>query len=134
MAAEDQKRLPINSDNEIFLPAGQTTDLRVTVNLTSGNTLASWDSFELTLKVDPFLPRRSRGAMESADPIAEGWEVTATVAGSIISSTVLSFVFIAPTVPGPRRYAFDVWGVGGTAGDIPLVTATWVNITPSVRG
>lgn len=106
------------------------------ITLSSGRTLADWASFTLTVRADPRWPRTGADAAAKAianlDPDADGWAVAATITGTVVGST-LEFDVPADTVAaGVNRYSYDVYGVGGTAGNSPLVVATWVNVVAKV--
>lgn len=117
----------------VELRAGQATVLVLDpVTLPEGRTLADWASFVVTLREDPLWPRRPFQAADDLDPPNDGWASAATGAGEVEGDT-LELSFTAPALAGERRYALDVWGVGGTAGDVQLRQATWCNVYPSVR-
>lgn len=115
-------------------PAGQDQTVKVTPTLPSGRALADWSSFVLTVREDPLYPRAgaAAAAAAAADPHADGWAVEVTAAGSAAAG-VVTFTLTVPDAAGFRRYALDVWAVGGTPGDVQLVAATWLTVTPSVR-
>jgi hypothetical protein len=118
---------------EVEWPAGQVTNVIVTVDLPSGHVLTNWASFLLTLREDPKYPRVGDVDCQNADPTAEGWASTLTASGSVASSTTLSFSLTTPAGAGWRRYAMDVWGIGGAAGNVCLFPTTWVSISPRTR-
>jgi hypothetical protein len=104
------------------------------ITLTSGRTLADWDSFELSVWEDPEWPRTGAHAakrtLANLDPVGDGWaEVTGSpFAGTVVSATVEFDVPAGTVSPGDERYVAAVRGIGGDAGDSPLVVASWVDV------
>ena len=112
-------------------PAGQVTTVTVPVTLPAGRTLADWSDFVLTVREDPRWPRQGADLDAPCDPHGEAWAVALTAAGTP-SGASLAFTLTVPFAPGVRRYVLDVVGLGGTAGEVPLVSAVWLSVSPSV--
>jgi len=117
-------------DHGYEFPQGSFTLVVSPISLTSGRTLADWASFVLTVRQDPGWPRAgallARPIVDNLDPVAGAWSVAATLTGTGVGTT-LEFDFTAGLLSaGLYRYSFDVEGVGGTAGNSPLVVATWI--------
>lgn len=121
----------------VTITRGATTVVVSPITLASGRTLADWSSFVLTARADPRWPRKGSDASAAStavlDPAGDGWPEAASVAGAVVGSTLEFDVAAYTFAPGAKRYAFDVYGIGGTAGDSPLVTATWLTVLPDVR-
>lgn len=115
-------------------PANQRTLLRVACTPAAGRTLADWATFTLTIRQDPAWPRAGSGLFVPLDP-SQGAEPVVQVNGTPDAApgvTVL-FDFTVPADPGFRRYALDVRGTGGTAGEVAFLPATWLSVFPSVK-
>lgn len=102
------------------------------ITLPAGRTLADFDEFTLTVRKDPSWPRCDRTAKVTAmAPAEEGWEKVVEADGTVVGETLV-FTFNAPTVAGERRYVVDARGLGGAAGPVSLLRATWVTVVPTV--
>ena len=125
----------IRTSPAVEWPAGQQQLVTVAVTtLPAGRTLDDWDGFTLTVREDPDFPRTTAELGENLDPAGDGWAVAVTADGTAdADEDTVTFGLTVPAAPGPRRYALDVWGTGGTAGAVQLVPATWVTVLPSVR-
>jgi len=124
-------------DCGVCWPANQLQSLPVSLRLSAGRTLADWDSFILTIKEDPGWPREGATLQVPLDPSLGSVLVQATGVdtGTMdqCGNPIVAFTFTAPANPGRKRYAFDVRGIGGTAGEVSFVDSTWLTVTPSVR-
>jgi hypothetical protein len=104
------------------------------IDMTTGRTLADWDTFELTVWEDPRWPRGGADAakktLANLDPVSGGWsEVTGSPFAGTVVTTTLEFDVPAGTVSaGVDRYVAAARGIGGDAGDSPLVVASWVSV------
>lgn len=101
------------------------------ISLTSGRSLSDWASFTCTVRQDPGWPRYgaalAKSITDNLNPVADGWAVTATLTNGTVSAGTIRFTVSAGTfAAGLYRYSFDVEGVGGAAGNSPIVVATWV--------
>lgn len=114
-------------------PASQRQLVKVTCSPATGRTLADWASFVLTIRIDPNYPRSGGTLYDALDPSGDSWTASVTSTGSITGTTEVTFDLTVPSSPGIRRYALDVRGVGGTAGLVSFLPATWLTVTPSVR-
>lgn len=120
-------------DNGIEWNANQRQFVRLAVTLTAPRVFADWASFKLTIREDPLWNERSARQLDTADPHTESWTVVASIDGAAESASVLLFEVTLPANAGENRYAFDVWGVGGVAGDSQLYPSTWLTLEPSTR-
>lgn len=117
----------------VELRASQATTLVLDpIELPSGRDLGDWASFVVTVREDPLWPRRPFQANDDLDPVNDSWSSAATGSGTVVGDT-LELAFTAPSGAGDKRYALDVWGIGGSAGDCQLRQATWVTVLPRVR-
>lgn len=98
----------------------------------SGLTLAAFTTFTLTVREDPGWPRSGMTLNLPLDPANAGGTPLLTVTGTP-DGTNVKFTATWPTNPGRKRYAMDMWGSGGTAGDVQLLRATWLTLLPSVK-
>lgn len=114
-------------------PANQLQRITVVVTLGTGRTISDWTNFVFTIREDPDYPRTGADT-EPVNPINDvsAWELTSSTAGTVASSTSVVFSVTVPSDPGYRRYAFDVRGYGGTAGQTAFIPATWLSVIPSV--
>lgn len=108
------------------------------ITLPSGRALTDWDNFLLTWREDPLWPRVGYREAASLDPTGNNWTSVLSLtlaAGSAIVGSTLEFPLTASQTTlaaGEFRYAFDVRGLGGTAGEVPLIDARWITLLPRV--
>lgn len=112
-------------------PASQVQLVRVPITLADGHTIASWASFVLTIREDPDYPRSGADLYDPLNPVGS-WDAVVESAGTAYGSDEVRFSVTVPADPGIQRYALDVWGIGGTAGDACFIPATWLTVTPNV--
>lgn len=125
--AGDQKMVAGQKQNFVVHP----------VTLPDGRTLDDWDTFTMTVRLNPNWPESAFARSDDLDPEGDNWLVLVQVAGSKTDSTTLTFPFAevdaAKLLAGPEgRSAFDVTATGGTAGRVQLVPAMWLPVKPSV--
>ncbi len=118
-------------------PALQTETVWLAVTVRAGLALADYGTITLTIRSDPLWPRTGpdRAAVGDADPVADGWPVSASAVGTVDGAALTPTVVFTVTVPsgaGYRRYALDVVAAGGIAGRVQLVDSTWLTVTPSL--
>jgi hypothetical protein len=113
-------------------PAKQRQILTAACHPSDGRTLADWDSFVLSIREDPGWPRSGGSIAVFLDP-TQGEDPVVQVTGTPMDGVNVEFVFTVPTNPGKRRYALDVRGIGGVAGEVAFIHATWLSVIPSVR-
>lgn len=111
-------------------PAAQKTTFRVTPTLPAGRALSDWTTWTCTIREDPDWPRAGSEKAEAlaADPVGDGWAVSASASGSVSGSVVI-FTITLPSGAGERRYAIDFVGTGGTPGRVPIYRCTWLTLT-----
>lgn len=114
-------------------PAKQRMIPTVRCTPAPGRTLADWDSFVLTIREDPLYPRSGGNLSLPLDPYGDGWAIAAQVTGVNEDGVNVAFAVTVPAGPGKRRYVLDVRGVGGVAGEVAFIPATWLNVGPAVR-
>lgn len=113
-------------------PAGQSQVVKVVVDLSEGRLITDWAAFTLTIREDPGWPRSGATLFVPLDPAIAGGTPNVTATGTVVSATEVTFTFTVPSYPGINRYAFDVWGTGGTAGPVQVFPTTWLTVKPSV--
>lgn len=108
------------------------------ITLTAGRTLDDWDEFVLTVREVPDWPRKWHQSADNADPYYDSWaEVVALTfaAGDVIVGDTLELPIAAAEIDlpgGVERYAHDVRGLGGTAGEVTLRDPMFLTILPRV--
>lgn len=114
-------------------PSQQLQRITVELTLGTGRTISDWASFAFTIREDPDYERTGSDTVP-VDPTNSSvpWTVISQTAGTVLTSTSVVFSVTVPTDPGYRRYAFDVRGYGGAAGETAFIPATWLTVTPSV--
>jgi hypothetical protein len=104
-------------------------------------TITSWLSLYLTLRLDPEYPRDTAALIAAArtgDIDLTGWTLAAQIAGTITSGTggVMSFVLprataLSELTVGRNRGVLDVHRVESGA-EIQIVQPTWFSVLESV--
>lgn len=114
-------------------PSQQLQRISVVLTFGTGRTIADWATFVMTIREDPDYERTGAdtGPVDPTNSSAP-WELISQTTGTATGSDTVVFSVTVPTNPGYRRYAFDVRGYGGSAGETAFIPATWLTVTPSV--